>query len=169
MGIYDDKVEGYGSKWLARNVDGIDIIVDGHSHTYLSRPIKINKTYIVQAADWGRYMGQGIINFENGKISSFFWLPIPINLMTSVKNADGSTSNVYINYKNEPDPNFFFQNDQNLMNILMPYKEKVKDILAEKIGEALGDFPNDNVRKMETELGNLVADSMLWYTKNTWC
>jgi 5'-nucleotidase/UDP-sugar diphosphatase len=166
MGIYDDKVEGYGSKWLARNVDGIDIIVDGHSHTYLSRPIKINKTYIVQAADWGRYMGQGIINFENGKISSFFWLPIPINLMTSVKNADGSTSNVYINYKNEPDPNFFFQNDQNLMNILMPYKEKVKDILAEKIGEALGDFPNDNVRKMETELGNLVADSMLWYTKN---
>lgn len=165
MGIYDDNVDGYGSKWLARNVDGIDVIVDGHTHTFLKEPIKIKNTYIVQAADWGRYVGKAIIKIQNMRIVGFDWIPVPINLKGSFKNQDGSTYISYINYKGEADQNAFFKQDEELLKLLNPYKEKVKEILAEKIGIAEGDFPNDNVRKMETELGDLVADSMLWFTK----
>lgn len=53
MGIYDDGREGLGSRWLARNVDGIDMIIDGHSHTFLEKPMVENGTYIVSAKQWG--------------------------------------------------------------------------------------------------------------------
>ncbi|MCX8057797.1 MAG: 5'-nucleotidase C-terminal domain-containing protein [Spirochaetes bacterium] len=165
MGIYNDDIEGYGSKWLARNIPGIDVIVDGHTHTYLREPIKINNTFIVQAADWGRYVGRAVIKIQNMKVIGFEWIPVPINIKGSFKNQDGSTFISYINHKGEADQNAFFKQDEGLLKILMPYKDKVKEILAEKIGVSEGEFPNDNVRKMETELGDLVADSMLWFTK----
>ena len=42
---------------LAREVDGIDLIIGGHSHTRLDEPLEINDTKIVQAEDHLKYMG----------------------------------------------------------------------------------------------------------------
>ena len=42
---------------LARKVTGIDVIVSGHTHTTLSKPIEVNGTYIVSAAEYGRNLG----------------------------------------------------------------------------------------------------------------
>lgn len=49
--------------------------------------------------------------------------------------------------------------------ILKPYKDKVELLLNEVIGNAKKPFLNDNTRKMETALGDIVADSQLWYMK----
>ncbi len=43
---------------LAANVDGIDVIVGGHSHTSIWKPKKVNNTLIVQAGWGGRYLGR---------------------------------------------------------------------------------------------------------------
>ncbi|MCL2880675.1 MAG: metallophosphoesterase, partial [Treponema sp.] len=56
---------------LARAVDGIDIIVDGHSHTYMAQPIKIGSTWIVSANEWGKYIGQGKLTMANNRIVAF--------------------------------------------------------------------------------------------------
>ena len=42
---------------LAKAVEGIDLIVSGHTHTTLREPIEVNGTVIVSAAEYGRYLG----------------------------------------------------------------------------------------------------------------
>ena len=42
---------------LAQAVEGIDVIVSGHSHTTLRKPVEVNGTFIVSAAEYGRYLG----------------------------------------------------------------------------------------------------------------
>lgn len=42
---------------LANEVKGIDLIVGGHSHTRLTRPIHVGDTWIVQAASYNRALG----------------------------------------------------------------------------------------------------------------
>ncbi len=42
---------------LAKAVNGIDVIVSGHTHTTLDEPIEVNGTLIVSAAEYGRRLG----------------------------------------------------------------------------------------------------------------
>ena len=50
MGVENDTA-------IARVVPGIDVIIGGHSHTPLFKPIHINDTWISQAGSKGRYLG----------------------------------------------------------------------------------------------------------------
>ncbi len=43
---------------LAQQVPGIDVIISGHTHTSLAKPIIINNIPIVQAGSFGRYVGK---------------------------------------------------------------------------------------------------------------
>jgi 5'-nucleotidase/UDP-sugar diphosphatase len=50
---------GYdGDQALAKAVDGIDVIVGGHSHIYLETPRKIGDTIVVQAGASGQVLGR---------------------------------------------------------------------------------------------------------------
>lgn len=42
---------------LAQKVDGIDVIISGHTHTTLEQPIEVNDTYIVSAGENGKNLG----------------------------------------------------------------------------------------------------------------
>jgi len=54
---------------LAKKVQGIDIIISGHSHTQLNEPIISGDTIIVQAGSYGQYAGILDITFKDGKTS----------------------------------------------------------------------------------------------------
>ncbi len=150
LGLY----EGYGSKILAEKVPGIDLIIDGHSHTFMKEAVVVNGTPIVQAYQWGLYVGKATLTIEKKKITSFSWEAIPVNLQE--KKADGKMGFIGQEIKE----------DAKILEMLLPYKDKVEQVLAEEIGEALDTFPNSEVRKAETALGDLVADAMLDYVKN---
>jgi 5'-nucleotidase/UDP-sugar diphosphatase len=152
-----DPTDDTGSRRLAKMVPGIDLIVDGHSHTYLNEPLYVNHTPIVQAKCWGLYLGKGVMTISAKKVTDFKWELIPVNLKEKVKQPDGSTELRYIGTE--------IKEDQRLLDLLKPYAAKVDGILSEVIGTAEALFPQGNVRKEETALGNLVADSMLWQTK----
>ncbi|MBR6782130.1 MAG: bifunctional metallophosphatase/5'-nucleotidase [Clostridia bacterium] len=53
-GTSDGKGEDYE---LAEAVDGIDVIISGHTHTTLREPVQVNGTLIVSAAEYGRNLG----------------------------------------------------------------------------------------------------------------
>ncbi len=53
---------------LAEKVKGIDIIISGHSHTFLPEPIWIDETVIVQAGAYGKNIGRLELSFHNQKI-----------------------------------------------------------------------------------------------------
>lgn len=42
---------------LARKVDGIDVIISGHTHTTLEQPMEVNDTYIVSAGENSKNLG----------------------------------------------------------------------------------------------------------------
>ncbi len=48
---------------LAQEIEGIDVIVGGHSQTLVRRPETINGTVIVQAASDGQYVGKLVLKF----------------------------------------------------------------------------------------------------------
>jgi 5'-nucleotidase/UDP-sugar diphosphatase len=43
---------------LAKAVAGIDVIVSGHTHDYLTEPAQVGNTIIVTAGSYGRYLGE---------------------------------------------------------------------------------------------------------------
>lgn len=160
LGIYNinnDSDVSKGSKRVAANVNGIDLIIDGHTHSLLKKPVIINNTPIVQAKHWGMYVGKAMIQIQDKKIKDFKWELVSINHKNRIK-KDGK--NIY----EAKGPQF--EEDQELLSLLTPYVEKVDEVLSQEIGETKKVILSDNVRKQETALGNMVADAMVWYTKN---
>lgn len=137
LGIRRDNSGTVTSIDLARKVDGIDLIIDGHSHTYLSSPLKLNDTYIVSANEQGKYLGKGIVSVKKDAVESFTWKPIPV-----------------INI--EPDPV--------VENIIRPYRENMITRLSEVIGTALSDIGSTVNKDGRSEIGTLTSDALLKYS-----
>lgn len=147
------------SEQLAKAVDGIDVIIDGHSHTKLEEAKVINNTIVVQAWEWGRVVGKLTLDVENGKIESWNWVPVPVNLKV-YKGKDESGKEIY-------------------EFVGKPYKEAIyvkvpldvfKKMGAEKLDTVIGetkillDGERAHVRSGDTNLGHLITDAMLWKT-----
>ncbi|AEF86474.1 protein UshA [Treponema primitia ZAS-2] len=120
---------------LAEAVPGIDIIVDGHSHSLIDVPITVGSTYIVTANEWGKYIGAGKLSVQNGRLVKFDWKPIEVSPA------------------------------QEVSAMLTPYIEKANKSLKDVVGEASADFVFGDrlTRKIETALGDLVCDANVWY------
>ncbi|MDR1251266.1 MAG: 5'-nucleotidase C-terminal domain-containing protein [Treponema sp.] len=133
------------SPLLAASVPGIDIIVDGHSHSFFEAPRKVGDTFIVSSNEWGKYVGEGKLSITNGKLARFDWRPVEIN------NADQQ----------------IFAPDPAVTALLAPYIEKANASLKEVVGEASDTFIFGNrlTRYGETALGNMITDANVWYFK----
>jgi len=135
MGNVEEAPNHVTSTELAEIVEGIDIIVDGHSHTYMDAPVKVEDTWIVSANEWGKYVGHGKLTVRDGKLADFFWKPVAIGP------------------------------DREIAAMIEPYVKKAGESLKEVIGTAAGDFEFGNrlPRYQETAVGNLVTDASYWY------
>ena len=52
-----DKEDKSEDEILAKNVPEVDLIISGHTHTKLDKPIRHGDTYIVSAGEYGKYLG----------------------------------------------------------------------------------------------------------------
>ncbi len=71
-------------KKLAELLDpswGVDVIIGGHSHTFLTEPCVVNGIPIVQAGTGTDQIGRFdiLIDTDTNSINSYTWAPIPIN------------------------------------------------------------------------------------------
>jgi len=161
MGVYEDNSRG--SRRLAAQVSGIDLIVDGNTHTKLTEPVVVRNsasgrdTPIVQAWQFGLVMGRIDLWIRDRQVIDYRMELIPINLKKATKKSDGGWTYEYIGKEIPEDPE--------LLKKLQPYLDKVEAFLSEEIGYAKGTFWNRYQRKKETALGDLVADAMLWYMR----
>ncbi|MDD5302250.1 MAG: bifunctional UDP-sugar hydrolase/5'-nucleotidase [Elusimicrobia bacterium] len=65
MGVEGENQKFEGDQTLAREVPGIDLIVGGHSHTFLNRPIRgENGTLIVQAGSYLVKAGRAVLEID---------------------------------------------------------------------------------------------------------
>jgi len=118
---------------LAERVKGIDVIVGGHSHTKLERPVQAGNTIIVQAREHAKALGVLDLTIENGRVIGF----------------EGHLEEIKPRIGGE---------DKAALAIVEKYKQKMDAVLNVRVGEAEVDLDGENVRKRETNLGNLIAD-----------
>ncbi|MFC0322491.1 bifunctional UDP-sugar hydrolase/5'-nucleotidase UshA [Gallibacterium melopsittaci] len=147
-----------------------DIVVGGHTHDTVCinpdgsfndkfkpgdscQPLFENGTWIMQAGEWGKYVGRADFSFRNGKLTLEKYQLIPINLKHKVKKADGSSE--YVLYQEE------IPADPKLLAHLQTYQDKGDKLLNQEVGSVNGHLEGDRdiIRFHQTNLGQLIARS----------
>ena len=153
MGHYDNAAYGTnapGDVTLARSVDGIDIIVGGHSQNPIFEPDAQNNTYILQAHEWGKYLGRMDLEFLNGQITLKNYRLIPVNLKKKAV-VDGKETDVFVDKEIPEDPE--------VLKFLRTYQDQGDKKLSVEVGEVddvlVGE--RDVVRSSQTNLGFLIS------------
>ncbi|CAM4407039.1 5'-nucleotidase C-terminal domain-containing protein [Paenibacillus phoenicis] len=133
---------------LAEAVDGIDIIVGGHSHTVLNAPevhhADEEPTLIVQTGEYNQNLGQLDVTFDHdGKLTTWKGELIALD----AKDDAG---------------NFLIKSDAAAEAKLKEYAAPLEDLKKTVIGKTETDLDGErgSVRKQETNLGDLIADGM---------
>ncbi|UXI01935.1 bifunctional UDP-sugar hydrolase/5'-nucleotidase UshA [Photobacterium sp. TY1-4] len=173
MGHYENGNRGVnapGDVALARSLEAgdLDMIVGGHSQEPVCmegpnmynkqfnpgdecKPDQQNGTWIVQAHEWGKYVGRADFEFRNGELQMVSYDLIPVNLKKKVKLADGSKQRVFIEDE--------IAENQEVKAFLQPYQDRGQAQLNIKIAESNGKLEGDRnkVRFQQTNLGRLIA------------
>ncbi|MDO6501092.1 bifunctional UDP-sugar hydrolase/5'-nucleotidase UshA [Photobacterium sanguinicancri] len=181
MGHYANGNRGVnapGDVALARYLQegDLDMIVGGHSQEPVCmegpnmynknfkpgdacKPDSQNGTWIVQAHEWGKYVGRADFEFQNGELRMVSYDLVPVNLKKKVKLADGSKKRVFIQDE--------IVKNEEVLDFLTPYQEKGQDQLNVKIAESNGKLEGDRgvVRFKQTNLGRLIAASHMQRAK----
>ncbi|MEL0635195.1 metallophosphoesterase [Marinomonas sp. TI.3.20] len=126
MGHYNNGQHGKnasGDVTLARTVPGIDVIIGGHSQDPLFKPDVQNGTLILQAHEWGKYLGRLDLVYKNGVITSSHYKLIPVNLQNKETSNDSKTKRALLDDKIDEDPA--------MLKLLAPYEEKGKKELIQ--------------------------------------
>ena len=63
---------------LAGNVDGIDVILTGHTHDALPEPVMVGKTMLIASGSNGKFVTRLDLDVQNGQIMGFAHKLIPI-------------------------------------------------------------------------------------------
>jgi len=134
---------------LAAAVEGIDVIVGGHTHVKLDKPFVYDghdaPVLIVQANEYNKFLGQLDVTFdENGVITSH----------------DGNLHDVGA-----------AEADAEAAELLVPYAKQIDELKNKSTGVNAkvplnGGRNEGGVRASETNLGNLITDGMLSKAKS---
>ena len=179
---YDDNGEhgssAPGDVTLARSLPPgtVAMIVGGHSHDTLCmakenervkawqpgaacQPDKQNGVWIMQAGQWGEYVGRGDFTWRNGEVTLESYALVPVNLKHQIKNADGSKT--WLTYQQEIPKNTA------MMKLLMPYQKRAEARLNVAVGSAAGQFngEREQVRFTQTNLGQLILRAQMAKTQ----
>lgn len=113
-------------------------------------PDQQNGTWIVQAHEWGKYVGRADFTFLNGKLTMDHYQLIPVNLKHKVKNSDGTET--WVNYT-QP-----IEKHPGMMKLLTPFQKKGEAQLGVKIGSVNQHLEGDRskVRFVQTNLSRVI-------------
>ncbi len=129
----------YTSRRVAENVEGIDLIVDGHSHTTLKRGLEINDTLIVMAGEYDKNLGVVNLIVKDNKVVG--------------KKAELISKKKVVTIKKDPE----------IIKLIAKIKAKNEEIISDIIGKATVELngSREDIRTGETNLGNLITDAIL--------
>lgn len=138
LGIDDSTKEELRSEGVLKAVPGIDLFIDGHSHTALPEGKVIGSTLLAQTGSYTNNLGKITLTFDGNKIENKKAELISYEAMSLVKP------------------------DEKIEAIEKEVDEANKPFLEKIVGKTLVDLEGrrEYNRKQETNLGNLVTDAM---------
>ncbi|MBE6652519.1 MAG: bifunctional metallophosphatase/5'-nucleotidase [Ruminococcaceae bacterium] len=137
---------------LAEAVDGIDVIISGHTHTTLREPISVNGTLIVSAAEYGRNLGVLKVKFDGNAVTLADYQLIPVN---ETVEEDPAIAALVENYKTAVETDYLSKYGYTFDQILVrnPYVfDTVKQVSA---------------TQHESTLCNIFSDAYKWAAERT--
>ncbi len=118
---------------LAEQIEGLDVIIGAHDHVVLNPPLIVNRTLIVQAGDYGRFLGRLDLDIDSrGHIDQHHGQLIPI--------GEGLPL------------------DPEVQQAFEAQRAYVQQLIARIIGTAA--TPIDLAHDRECTAGNLLADAL---------
>ncbi len=143
MGHYPDERHHHnspGDVTLARRVPGIDVIVGGHTQQPLFKPDIQNGAVIVQAHEWGKYVGKVELEHRGGKTRLLDYRLVPVN-------HKGTKERI--------------AEDTEMLQLLAPFQARGDMTLKVKIGHTKVPLAGDRslVRNQETTMAKLVTNA----------
>ncbi|ELY2795902.1 bifunctional UDP-sugar hydrolase/5'-nucleotidase [Cronobacter dublinensis] len=177
MGHYDNGDHGSnapGDVELARALPpgALTMIVGGHSQDPVCMasenkkqvdyvpgtpcaPDRQNGTWIVQAHEWGKYVGRADFQFRNGEMKLVRYQLIPINLKKKVTWDNGESERVLYTPQIPENPQ--------MLSLLTPFQKKGQAQLMVKIGNVNGRLEGDRskVRFVQTSMGHLILNAQI--------
>ncbi|WP_193038800.1 bifunctional UDP-sugar hydrolase/5'-nucleotidase UshA [Pseudoalteromonas nigrifaciens] len=177
MGHYVDAshaINAPGDVTLARSLptNTLDMIIGGHSQEPVCMaaknvnddnfkpglactPDQQNGTWIMQAHEWGKYVGKAEFKLENGQLTLLNYKLLPVNLYVDKQHADGTTSSVLANEYITPNPQ--------LNAFLAEYQEKGAKQIEGKIGYVNARLEGDRnkVRYQQTNLARVIIQAQM--------
>ncbi|MFS1895859.1 bifunctional UDP-sugar hydrolase/5'-nucleotidase UshA [Vibrio cyclitrophicus] len=173
MGHYADGQHGSeapGDVLLARSLEEgqLDAIIGGHSQNPVCmegneyadfnpgddcKPDQQNGTYIMQAHEWGKYVGRADFEFYDGKLHLAKYDLIPVNLKEKDENGD------YQFIQSEIEPN------STVIATLSAYQQQGQELLDVIISKTDVKLEGDRnvVRSEQTNLGHLLGEAYRTY------
>lgn len=127
---------------IANEVEGIDLIIDGHSHTVLEQGQAAGGTLIVSTGEYDKNLGIVQLTVTEDQITE---------KKASLISKDETAEIVP---------------DEAVMKAIEAIEAEQDEILSEVVGktEIALEGAREQVRKGETNLGNLITDAMVWLT-----
>lgn len=177
MGHYDNGDHGSnapGDVEMARSLPAgsLAMIVGGHSQDPVCMasenkkqanyvpgtpcaPDKQNGIWIVQAHEWGKYVGRADFEFRNGKMKMVNYQLIPVNLKKKVTWDNGKSERVLYTPEIAENPQ--------MLSLLTPFQNKGKAQLEVKIGSVNGLLEGDRskVRFVQTNMGRVILAAQI--------
>ena len=125
---------------LAEAVPELDVVVGGHTHTYLDEPTRVGDVLVTQNGDWGRNLGILQLTFTRDSRDERFKLAEYTNEYKPLS----------------PDAAVDF----GLESFIGDYDRRFEAEMGKYVCTAAHDFPVDEVRLAENALADLICDSM---------
>lgn len=130
---------------LAKEVKGIDVIISGHTHVKIKQPIIVGKTIITQSYEYGKQVAVLDLSLSKDGVVLKNYTYVDIN--DSIKGDPAITALI----------NQFVQRIN--QQVLSPLKLTCDSVLAKTKFDLV-------IKEEETNLGNLIADSIRWYVNS---
>ena len=142
MGV--DASSEFTSERIAREAPGIDVIIDGHSHTELPEGIRVGNTLIAQTGCYEHFLGRVTLEIDDHKIIS--------------KKAELLSGDEIKALAKNPDAKILLE--------LKKIDKRNEKLLGEVVAHSDKELTSERkiVRCQESELGNLAADAFRWRT-----
>ena len=123
---------------IAQVVEGIDVIISGHTHDVTPKAVRVGKTLIVIAGSHGKFVGRLDLDIKNGRIRdyNFKLYPVASNLIPPDKGA----RKVIEKYRKQVAEKYKLDEEIGVAEVMLYKRDTFFSTWDWLVGEAINDY-----------------------------